>query len=80
MLLIALLLRIAAAAEAQSNPFTVAEWNVVAGTTFTITWEPTTEGTVTISLVSFTDDGDNDADGLTGRHLYGMLYMVHPNF
>ncbi|OBT51271.1 hypothetical protein VE04_09183, partial [Pseudogymnoascus sp. 24MN13] len=53
-LLIALLLRIAAAA--QSNPFTVAEWNVVTGRTFTITWEPTTKGTVTISLISNTGD------------------------
>lgn len=83
-MLIALLLRIAsasaAAAEAEFNPFTVAEWNVVAGTTFTITWKPTTEGTVSIDLVSVIDDGGDDAGSLISRSLYGMLYMVHPHF
>lgn len=53
-MLVALLLRIAVAQE--SNPFTVQVPDIVLNTVFTIYWEPTTEGTVTITIVELDDD------------------------
>lgn len=72
MLLIALLLRSAVAQH--FNPFTVEEWDVVAGTTFAITWKPTTDGTVSIRLVF-----EGDGTGNEYSELAGTLYMAHPS-
>lgn len=74
-LLVALFLRIVAA---QSNPYTDVPDGIVIGEPFTFTWDPTTDGTVTLTLIAVNSDGIYFADllvlaGTLSRALYSLL-------
>lgn len=74
-LLFALLLRITA--TAQSNPFIHSVPDVALNSSFTIFWEPTTGGTVTITLIGVTTSNEYVDDIAV---LGGTLCVPHSHF
>lgn len=60
LLLVSLLLRIAVAQ--QSNPFTAKVPDLTFSEPFTIYWEPTTEGTVTVTIVTLDNNNFDVGD------------------
>lgn len=73
-LLIALLLQIATAQSEQPNPFTAEIPAIVIDEPFTISWDPTTEGTVTVTLVAVDNNNADIADLVV---LGGTLCVPH---
>lgn len=67
--LVAGALAVVAAAQSgnQANPFTNDNFNgIEAGESFTVTWDPTTDGTVTLQLVQGDPDSLNTVSTIEG--------------
>lgn len=73
-LLIALLLQIAAAQSEPPNQFTAEIPVIVIDEPFTISWDPTTEGTVTVTLIAVDNKNSDIADLVV---LGGTLLTPH---